>query len=194
MKLKIATFLLLLTGIFSLAHAATIGFTFTLAGNTNIPTMTFINDADTLNITSVSFSVGDLTRHFDLDNGSLPTSQNGITGVYGATTGRVDVISVTTTGFNPGNSFGFSADVDVDPAQNVGQDYRNIFFNNGAAANSVASVTFSDNSTLQIVLTDEPNNLASYSFSTQDNTTVPEPSTYLLSLLAFAVMFCKRQK
>lgn len=191
MKLKIAT-LLLLTGIFSFAHAATIGFTFTLSGNTNIPTMTFINNADSLNITNISFSIGDPSRHFDLDNGSLPTSQNGITGVYGATTGRVDVITVATSGFSSGKSFAFTSDVDVDPAQNVAQDYRDVFFNNGAAANSVASVTFSDNSTLQIVLTDEADE-ASYSFSTSD-TTVPEPSTYLLSLLAFAVMFCKRQK
>jgi hypothetical protein len=129
----------------------------TLSDNTNVPTFTLKNTG-TLAIDEFTFTIGDTTRNFDsvevvdIQPGGLITIDQPDTGDDGV---RSDAIGLRFTSFDPGEEAVWRADVDPDNA-NVGQDFTQVFYNNGAAPNSVATVTFADDSELQFTLDDRP--------------------------------------
>lgn len=156
----------------------TLGFDLSFAGNTNVPTFTLVNTSDAGNeLVQFTFTIGNTTRHFDfvspLSNpaGGTSTLNTPDTVNDGV---RSDTISINFTGFDAGESISFAADIDVDPTSNVVQDFRNVFFNNGSALNSVATAFYAVGESVSFTLPDNPQSLQ-FSASTTINA-VPLPA------------------
>lgn len=162
------------------------GFDLSLAGNTNVPVFTLSNTSDpAIQLLQFTFTIGDTTRHFDFVDAL--TSPAGGTATLNTPDSinnglRNDVIDITFTGFDTGESVSFEADIDVDPSSNVVQDFRTVFFNNGTALNSVATAFFSNGSSLALTLPDNPPNFQ-YSISA-----VPLPAALPLFAIGLAGM------
>jgi hypothetical protein len=144
------------------------GFTFTLNSNFNQPVVTLRNDSDpTILITGLNWSIGDTSKNFDasvMEAGPMTFSQtspdNNLNGG-----GRSNVVLYTFTGFDPGETFSFRVDIDRDNTDST-EDYRTVLFNNGAAANSTITVSFSTGSPIVFAIPDDPPPVGSaYSFS-----------------------------
>lgn len=131
-----------------------IGFTWKIAGNPNVPTMTLTNDSTMgEQILGYSVTIGDTSRNWDfsvlerfdsdLFTATLLSPDAANEGV------RSDVLEYRFTGFGAGQTFRHAGDVDTDdPLQNVLQDYSTVLYNNGAAPNALVSVEFDNSSTL----------------------------------------------
>ncbi len=166
----------------------TLGFDLSFAGNTNVPTFTLTNTSDPGNaLVNFTFTIGDESRHFDF-------VQNLLDPVGGVSTlispddvnngTRSDVIEIDFTSFDAGEFVSFESDIDVDPNSNVVQDFRNVFFNNGNALNSVATALFSTGDIVSFTLPDNPQNL-NFSASTTINA-VPLPAALPLFAVGLA--------
>jgi len=177
----------------------TLGFDLSLAGNTNVPVFTLVNTSDPGNqLVQFTFTIGDVTRHFDfvspLSNpaGGTATLNSPDTGNNGV---RSDLISINFTGFDAGESVTFESDIDVDPASNVVQDFRNVFFNNGSALNSVATALFSTGDSVSLTL---PDNQQVFRFSASNTvSTVPLPMAlplFAAGLAGLGIAACRRRK
>lgn len=183
----------------SLATAATsvsaaTSFNLTISGNPNVPVFTLTNTSSAAQLETFSVSIGLLSRNFDYilaltDPGGGSSTVTAGDGVNNGT--RVDVLGLSYTDFDPGETASFEADVDSDTGnQNVTLDYRNTLFNNGTGPNSELTATFSDATTLSFTIPDQTAGLNSYSF---DVSAAPIPLPAGLPLLvaglgAFAVM------
>jgi len=156
------------------------GYTLQIGGpDNNIPTFVLTNTSTTsASITNFTFTVGDSNFNFDfiqdvISSGiiftanGLELSQNN-SGNGGL---RTEMLDISFEGFDAGNSFQFTADVDPDSVDIV-TDFQNIFFNNGDANNSTVTVSFSDGSQLSMPLTEipVPDNNGNYLF-VQDSPT-----------------------
>ena len=185
MRLTALAATLMLSG--GAASAATTGFTLAISGNFNTPTLTLTNISTTALLTEFSMTIGNTSRNFDyVFNINAPTVDS-ITQTAGdnANNGaRTDDFAFAFTGFGPGESANWQVDVDTDNA-NTTLDYRTVFFNNGAAANSVISALFSDGRTVALTLPDGSND-PSYTFTAATQVSaVPVPAA--LPLLATAL-------
>lgn len=174
------------------AHAVT-GYTLVLGGNTdnNIPDFVLTNDSDTALITDFNVTIGNTAFNFDnltiisSPAGGSSTVNTGSTANGGSSPiGRTDVFDVSFSSFDPGDSATFTNDIDPDDSNTV-VDFRDVFFNNGVAPNSVITVSFSDTTVLSLTMPDA-GDLASYTFTQSDAIgAVPVPAA--LPLMAAGV-------
>jgi len=102
------------------ASAATTAFTLDISGDRNVPVFSLSNVGDQGDITGFTLSLGDLTRNFDSAHNATAS-----TGSFGFALGpnldtntggglRANSVDFTFTDFNPGEIFGFEADIDRD--------------------------------------------------------------------------------
>ena len=178
------------------ALTQTTGFTFAVtdgdtAGDYNSPYVHLQNDSTSADITRMVFTVGHTAYNFDIMEW-FQTSVSGLTctvnspdEVNGAI--RSDELDLTFggTAFGPNETFYCKVNMDPDSYNGV-VNVRNIFFNNGDAANSVVTVYFSDNNVLSATLPDFQDT------NYQVSASVPEPAT--LALLSLGGLLLKRRR
>jgi len=166
----------------------TLGFDLSFAGDTNVPTFTLVNTSDPGNqLVGFTFTIGDESRHFDfVDPLSNPTGGTATLNSPDSVNNglRGDVIDITFTGFDAGETVSFKADIDTDPANNVVQNFQNVFFNNGSALNSVATAVYAIGESVSFTLPDNPQSL-NFSASTTINA-VPLPAALPLFAVGLA--------
>jgi hypothetical protein len=130
-------------------------FTVKIEGDTNVPTISVTNNSPNLEITRFDFTIGDTGLNFD-------GNEQGVTPPPGGTAARTqpvigarsDVVSFSLANFGPGETFTFRVDVDRDGFDSV-ENFNSTFFNNGSAANSVATV-FAGAASASRTLNDNP--------------------------------------
>ncbi|MEO0820758.1 MAG: hypothetical protein AAF074_10090 [Pseudomonadota bacterium] len=126
-------------------------------GTVNVPFFTVRNISASLPITGFSLTIGDPSFNFDGITAITPppggsaTIVTGDTGFYGFDGVHTDRISFALDGFDPGEEFRFAADIDADNGD-VFQDFRNVLRRNGPAPNAVATITFADPFTEDLML------------------------------------------
>lgn len=134
MKLTALTFAAAMTA--GAATASTTGFTLDFSGSLNVPTLAVSNIGDLGDITGFTLTLGDTTRNFDAASnasattGSFDFALDASLDTSGAGGLRSDSIIYTFTGFNPGEVFGFRADVDIDNSNTV-ESYIDSVLNGG---------------------------------------------------------------
>lgn len=139
--------------------AGVVGYQFDIFGNdTNVPNMTLQNNSAIETITGLSMTIGATNYNFDAVYFLAP-SPGGTIGVVqgdGNASGgtRVDQFVVSFTSLDPSETAAWRVDVDIDNANTV-ENFRTVFFHNGASPNSVLSVTFSDGTVLSQTLADQ---------------------------------------
>lgn len=180
--------------------AGVVGYQFDIFGNdTNVPNMTLLNTSATETITSLSMTIGATNFNFDAvyflapsPGGTISVTQ-GDGNASGGT--RVDQFIVGFTSLDPTETAGWRVDVDIDNRNTV-ENFRTVFFHNGASPNSVVSVTFSDGTILSQTLADQ--GLASddrFTFSQSLNpAAVPLPAGLPLAATGLAALGLIRRR
>ncbi len=176
--------------VFGTAQAYPVGAQLDIIGDspfdTNVPGFTLSNlSSSTLDIIGFNLTIGNTAFNFDDAGSNYPTSLNySVIHNNTGSGGRADNISLSFVGFNPGELYGFYADVDVD-SSNTTRNFQTVLFNNGTTPNSVFSVTFSNGGVLSMTLPENPlpigtadNVNNTYRFTLTGN--VPVPGTLLL--------------
>ncbi len=138
----LAAVLLLAFGLVPSASAAVndLLFTVSIDNQTNTPTFTVTNNSPTLEITDFKFTIGDTGYEFDSRDYTLTPPPGGTAELTAPSpNSQGDYFQVKLTNFGPGETFTIRIDIDND-GQNNGVSSPNVFFNNGAASNSVATV------------------------------------------------------
>ena len=175
------------------ANAQAIGYVLDVFGNTNVPTFELINTSDSANIESFSMTIGDTSRNFDF---ATVTGSTGITFMQNGPDTvddgvRSNLVDFTfSSGFAPGSTFSFDADLDVDNS-NTAEDYRSVMFNNGGAPNSIIEVEFFGELTLSQEMPDA-SFLSSYSFSQSEVIPGPAIAPLVFGLVAAFVTVRRR--
>ncbi|MEM9839827.1 MAG: hypothetical protein AAF830_11850 [Pseudomonadota bacterium] len=187
----------LLAGASALAFAtsgalAASSFDFTISGNTNVPTVN-VENTSTNGDTMVKFllTIGDDSFNFDFVN-ALSVSENSATlnspdtlnGSARSTFVDIDVM------LGMGGTLQFNTDVDPGNG-NIVVDYRDILFNNGVAANAIATAFFASGRQASVLLLDGPD-MSSYSYSA--TAPVPVPAAALLFAPAVAGVSALRRR
>ncbi len=135
------------------ANVSDLLFTVAIDGNTNTPTFTVTNNSPNLEITGFNFTIGNTAYEFDGRDVTLTAPPGvGIAIVTPLGDVRTNNFLVGLSGFGPGESVKIRIDVDTD-GQNDGVGNPSVFFNNGAAPNSVATV-YAGPASASIVLED----------------------------------------
>jgi hypothetical protein len=115
-------------------------FTVKIEGDTNVPTISVTNNSPNLEITRFDFTIGDTGMNFDGNTQDVTHPPGGNASRIQPLAGfRSDVVSFVLSGFGPGETFTFKVDLDRDGFDSV-ENFNTTFFNNGATANSVATV------------------------------------------------------
>ncbi len=172
------------------ARALGIGFELKISGSTNTPTIRLTNLSDADQITAFNFTIGDTAKNFDVIfsfTNPLGGTRTLLAPDVADNGARTDNIGLTFTGFDAGEFAQFVADIDRDSSPfNTVENYRTIFFNNGALDNAVATVTFSSGNNLVLALPDGSLTNTVYTFTSATN--VPETgSTAWLALATLGV-------
>jgi hypothetical protein len=115
-------------------------FTVKIEGDTNVPTISVTNNSPNLEITRFDLTIGNTAKNFDPSEQTVtpPPGGNAVR-TSALLNQRMDVVSFALSSFGPGETFTFKVDIDQDGLDNV-ENFNNVFFNNGAAPNSVATV------------------------------------------------------
>lgn len=166
----------------SQAATTTIGFTFDISGDANVPDMVLTNTSASALINGVSLTIGDTDMNFDQVYTGINTAPVGggfsiVTGDTAQGGARTDLVALSFTGFGAGLFSEFGVDVDRDTVDTV-EDYRDIFFNNGGQDNAELTVSFSTGHTLSLIMGDGVRQ-RDYHFSLSDRvaiSTVPLPA------------------
>jgi len=179
------------------AHAGTVSFSLTNGSDGGMPFNTAAfsltnTSADGVRLTAFSLTIGDTQFNFDEIYQSAEQfiggdgSQTALltTGDRNQDNGGPDLFAYSFTNFGVGMSFRGQWDVDND---NGTWDYdsRTILFNNGPAANAVASFSFSDGSTIDYTFPDLP---------ILDTYTLVIPSPGTLALLGVGAVATRRRR
>jgi len=179
--------------------AAIVGYSWEIShGNINIPLVELTNISDEARITEFWMSIGRTDRNYD---GVTSGSESGdLVWVlqrpdYNRSGGdRSNWVGYQFSGFDPGETFQFTVDIDLDHSD-TDEDYRIVLFNNGGWLNSELQTTFSETSVLSGSLPDYSS--PPYIFS-QTALAIPEPSTVALLITAafglFAYGWRRRKK
>ena len=157
---------------FALSTQAAIPFRVVISGDFNVPTFTIFNDAPTwkgtnAQITRLTINVGDVSRNFDFVDSIVPPPGGTVTAERPDAVNEgviADMLILNITGFDPGESFRFRADIDADGNFYTGEDFRRVLFNNGSQANSEVTA-HSGGQQETITMADGPADLTSYTFS-----------------------------
>lgn len=126
----------------SAASAATIGFDFSVSGDTDAPTFAVTNTSDTAQLIFTSLDIGDNAFNFDDVQNVTGPAGGAANIVFGDTVNDgsgVDLIAFTFADFDPGETVSWQSDLDADGGDSI-VDYRNTLFNNGAAINNALFV------------------------------------------------------
>lgn len=121
-------------------------FTVRIEGDPNTPTIYVTNNSPTLEITRFEFTIGDTSKNFDGTTLNLTAPPGGTANQTspfwnGTTNFRSDTLVVWLSGFGPGKTFSARVDVDRDAVpEDTVEDFKRVFYNNGAAGNSIARV------------------------------------------------------
>ncbi|MBT8131154.1 MAG: hypothetical protein KJO35_02705 [Gammaproteobacteria bacterium] len=203
-KFSVASFSLLVAMILAPnpANAALIGYTFEIFGagsaqscqgcnftlDDNSPLLRLTNDSDVAEITAFMLTIGDSAFSFDFAANAGPESSMGVDGTLNSPdeandSNQNDLIDYDFTGFLPARFFATQIDIEQDGSASF-EDFEEVFWNNGGAANSLLTVFFSSGDMFSLTLPDQNTDLTEYSFS-QSITVVPLPAT--LPLLGFAL-------
>ncbi len=190
------------------AFASPIRFSLKLSGPLDATAVLLWNKSSIAEITDLSMTIGDTTFNFDraglesipTDTGTAltyaldsPDAANGIV--------RDDTLTYSFGGFDPGDQFGFRFEIDPDSFDAI-VDYRTVLFNNGAAPNSVISVSFMegiDTETLDVTMTDydDPTYKANVFSGRGHIGQVPEPASmalFGLGLVGLGLMTRRRSR
>ena len=152
MKKILVTLIIVLTmGLASSVSAALIGFELKFAGSCDNPTVRLTNTSEAnVQLTDFSMTIGDTSREFDVITDPFNDTDPGEDLVSNLVIGDssqdligTDLYEFSFTGFNSNDLIRFYTEIDKD-AQNTGEDYRSVFFNNGENENSVVTVSFFD--------------------------------------------------
>ncbi len=177
-------------GISSNAFSATISFNLELA-NPGVSIFRLKNTSPTAEITGFSVTIGDTDYNFDkvYDENTLIDPDGDLLAVLvtgDAVQGeiRTDLAEYSFTGFDPGDRFQFTTDIDLDGA-NTDELFNTVFFNNGDADNAVISVSFlagSESGILSLTLEDDDTpDITNYFYDVSGETApVPAPLSILL--------------
>jgi len=163
----------------SSVQAAPIGFQLTVLDDPNTPTFQLTNIGD-VNIDVFDMTIGNTAYNFDFVRDVVPsgisytriapdTVDNGV---------RSDYQQFQFSNFTPGLTFQWETNLDPDN-NNVVVDYRTIFFNNGAAPNSIATVWFEGGAELSATFPDA-DQATSYSIGAEGVSEVPVPAAVWL--------------
>ncbi|WP_367871015.1 hypothetical protein [Luteolibacter sp. Populi] len=148
----------------AVADVSDLLFTVRIDGDTNTPTIHVTNNSPTLEITRFEFTIGNTSKNFDGTTLSVSPPPGGSavqTSPFsaGTTNLRNDVLVVHLSGFGPGKTFSAQVDVDQDAAPvDTVENFNNVFFNNGGAPNSRATV-FAGSASASRTLPDNPTTL-----------------------------------
>ena len=158
----------------------------------------------TARIFGFSAFIGDTTYNFDIvgneqilfDTGD-PLNSTLVVGDDQQGGVRTDDLAYEFTGFEIGDRFQFSVDLDLDTGDS-GADLREIYFNNGdAVPNALLAVDFEfsgQTRRLELLLPDDPLVGDPQVFDFSVSQSVPEPSTAILLLAVSVVGICTRRK
>lgn len=124
----------------------------------NVPLFSLTNTGP-LPIIGLTITIGDSAYNFDAvlpaagtSPGITPTLVTPDTDGFGGISS--DQVVFTYTGFTNGLTHTFDADIDLDGQTSGGPDFRTVLFNNGAAPNSMVTVTFQGGGTLTVTMSD----------------------------------------
>jgi hypothetical protein len=199
--LKSICILVLLLGSAALSPAAVINFQIdikdnTLAGwQTDIPVFSVTNRSDAAKITKLEVHIGLVSKNFDRVGGftTAPTGAARVTPDLINASVRGNTAVFTFSNFDPGEKFGFFAEIDDDLVVSSAENYRHILFDNGPGPNGYAKATFSDAAGLHsrtIVFQDTAGPLFQLS-----QVAVPEPATEMLLAAGFGALgFYRRRR
>lgn len=118
-----------------------LAFSFEIGGDVNIPTITVTNNSPTLEFNVCYFRLNRTDKNFDGSTVAVVAPVGGgATQAYPLAGTRTQEVGIVLSGFGPGKSFSFRVDIDRYDSSGApldyGEDYSNVFFNNGAAANA----------------------------------------------------------
>jgi hypothetical protein len=184
--LKSIGILALLFGSATLSSAALINFQIDIKDNilagsqTDIPVFSVTNRSDAAKITKLEVYIGLVSKNFDRVGGfsAAPTGAARVTPDLINAGVRSDTVVFTFSNFDPGEKFGFFAEIDDDLVISSSENYRHILFDNGPGPNGYAKATFSDVAGLHsrtIVFQDTTGPVFQLS-----QVAVPEPATEML--------------
>lgn len=118
-----------------------------ISGPRDKPTLLVTNMSPSVEITNFTMTIGDTNVDW---NGYVMSKADPPGGtatiVLPAVNDKMDLLRVDLTDFGPGESFSITIELDSDPGGNdlpdlvPGREWRNVFFNNGAEPNAVATV------------------------------------------------------
>lgn len=169
------------------AFGATVGFDLTISGDDNVPTFNLTNTSTAADLTSFAFTIGDTSRNFD-EIYTITTSAGTSSLTFGSTNqsgARTDSFEISFTGLGVSQTACWDVDVDIDSSNTV-ENFASVFFNNGAAPNSVVTVGFSTGNIIDFTL---PDGVAPYSYSqSSDTSVVPVPPAMPLLAGGLGVM------
>lgn len=169
------------------AFGATVGFDLTISGDDNVPTFNLTNTSTAADLTSFAFTIGDTSRNFD-EIYTITTSAGTSSLTFGSTNqsgARTDSFEISFTGLGVSQTASWDVDVDRDSSNTV-ENFASVFFNNGAAPNSVVTVGFSTGDIIDFTL---PDGGAPYSYSqSSDTSVVPVPAAMPLLAGGLGVM------
>ena len=137
-------------------------FTVKIEGDTNVPTIVVTNNSPTLEITRFEFTIGNTGKNFDGGTNTIVAPPGGTAVQKSPITllgnnVRSTKLVVDLTGFGPGKTFSARVDID-DNSGDTFENFNNVFFNNGTAPNSVATV-YAGAASATRTLDDNPANL-----------------------------------
>lgn len=182
------------------ATASVIEYKLTIAASPdeNEPTLTLENLSDPgFDIIGFNLTIGDPVRNFDAA-GFENDFGNGITFIRNSPDGNIaggvrsDNVDYDFIGFNPSESG--SIQLDIDAFGDTFQDFRTVFFNNGAADNSIVTVEFSGGHSLVMSLPDGPLDDAVYMFQDRGVLAMSEPAVSGLLAVGLLGLVARRRR
>lgn len=198
------------------ASAAIVGYSLLVSGNAanypasstlelpaspNTPLLRLTNTSTSTQISSFSITVGNTTYNFDSGRSESFSAGAAISSTlvgpdsnnFGGL--RADSVGYSFTGFDASEFFQFQADLDIDGSDST-EDFTTVFFNNGANANSVITVSFSDGTVLSQTIPENPSASDANEYTFAQSQVVPEPTTltmFGLGAIAFAGAAIRRR-
>ena len=181
------------------SHAASVGFTLVISeGGTNpfnAPRFELTNESDLATLNYFTFTIGDESKNFDHVQNVTPASE--LANVDNPDevddSVRANLLQIDFAGIAAGNTVSWVSDVDDDNASNGNsvEDAREVFFNNGGLANSVATAMFSDDRSVVLTLPDGVSDASSYTYTAM----VPLPAAaWLFGSALFGLGWLQRRQ